>query len=348
MDTSLWWTALRWRSLQNVDFFSDAGLNVELAREPGWATIRDKVVYGELGAAHALAGLCFAVSWGVNVLKRPCVTGFLFNSHGDAITISNRLHEQGVHDAASLSEFIQAKRDRKTLIFGIPHLFSSHHFLLRQWFQPAGINPEKDIELVVLPPSLMVPSMESGQIDGFCVGEPFNSMAVVEKIGVLVKESPDISPMHPKKALMVTQEFSEIRSESHLALIRCLATASELCDTPDGREEVANILTRPEYLGVSRQIIRRSLFETDDWEHSQDFHLFNRFGVNEPSLEKANWIVSNIRSAGLLPDATENSDRTVSEVFRGDLYRKALLDNSAKTTVQKKQPLQPRIDPLLT
>ena len=114
-------------------FFRAEGLNVELVREPGWATIRDKIVCGELHAAHALAGLCFGITIGLRVLARHCITGFLFNANGAAITISNRLKKAGVTDAQSLKRYISTGKNEAKLTFGIPNIVSSHHFLLKMF-----------------------------------------------------------------------------------------------------------------------------------------------------------------------------------------------------------------------
>ncbi len=302
--------------------FESEGLKVELIREPGWASIRDKIVYGELEAAHSLVGLCFGISWGIGVLSRPCVTGFLFNSNGDAITVSSKLADAGVREATELAQYIAdhpKKEDRLTL--GVPHTVSSHHFILRQWLQPAGIRPGIDLDIAVVPPSLMVTCLESGLIDGYCVGEPFNSLAVSRGCGVVVKESADVSPMHPEKALLVTEEFAQQRADEHESMIRALVKASEICDTPAGRERIAEVLSRREYLNMDPSIIRQSLFAGTGSVNSSEFHLFNKQGVNHPTAERASWVVSQMRQAGLI----EGSDRSVSvsSVFREDIFKSA-------------------------
>ena len=113
---------------KELGYFEERGLQVQLVREPGWASVRDKIAYGELDAAHALAVLCFAISWGQGVVARPCLTGLLFNSHGDAVTLASKIIDTGVTDATTLGG--NAQRERRRLRFGIPHLISSLHFLL--------------------------------------------------------------------------------------------------------------------------------------------------------------------------------------------------------------------------
>lgn len=325
---------------QEMGFFEAEGIKVELLREPGWATIRDKIVYGELEAAHALAGLGFAISWGLGVIRRACVTGFLFNSHGDAITVSRELHDRGVVDANTLAAEVRTWTRERPLTFGVPHLFSSHHFLLRHWFRPAGIQPGRDVQIIVLPPSLMSPCLESGYIDGYCVGEPFNTEAVMAETGSVVAESADLSPMHPEKALLVTREFAETRPEEHRALIVALSRAAAVCDTEDGRREVATLLARPEYLHRDSELLQRSLFAGPGSPagavSNEEFHLFSRLDVNRPSSEKASWIVGQLKLAGMLHDADRRSLPSVDDVFREDLYVSATSSVARPTRARRR------------
>lgn len=298
-----------------LGFFQEQGLSVELVREPGWASVRDKMAYGELNAAHALAGLCFAISWGLGVLPKPCLTGFLLNAHGDAITVSTRLAAAGVDDAASLARWIRTTSPARCPAFAIPHPFSSHHFLLRQWLKPVGLLPERDYELVVLPPSQMTDCLDSGYIDGFCVGEPFNTQAVDRGLGMILIASADLVPMHPEKALLVCGEFAETRPDEHRALILALAQACSLCDSANGRKTAAKLLSRRAYLGMDEELLRASL----DSKHPE-FHLFHGTAVNRPSVEKANWLVTQMRLAGMLETIEAQPVPSITEIFRADLY----------------------------
>ncbi|MDF1810885.1 MAG: ABC transporter substrate-binding protein [Verrucomicrobiales bacterium] len=276
-----------------------------------------------MDAAHAPVGFCFSISWGLGVPRCPCQTAFLFNSNGDSITISNELVNSGKSIAKA----------GRMLKFAVPHIYSSHHFLLRQWLNPFGVKAGKDFEIVVLPPSLMAPSLAEGFIDGFCVGEPFGSIAVNQKAGVIMKESADLSPLHPEKALLVTDAFAQEREEQHLKMIAALSKAGKVCDTTEGRKEAAEILSRPEYLNMDSSIIGQSLFPGIDSMKSEDFHLFNR-GVNEPTKDKANWVVNHMKSAGLIPDSIPKNDMKLGNFFRNDTYKKAtsLAENTKKKT----------------
>ena len=314
---------------KEFEIFKKRGLRVELLREPGWATIREKIVYRELEAAHALAGLCFAINWGLGVLRRPCLTGFLFNSHGDAITISRELCRQGATRPEGLKTAIAKWKNDRPPTFAVPHRYSSHLFLLRQWLRPVGIVPGRDLEVVVMPPSLMPGAMRSGFLDGYCVGEPFNSEACIDGCGQIVAESADLAHLHPEKALLVLEEFSELRDGEHIAMIAALAEAAAFCDTVEGREEVAAILARPEYLDQDKALVLRSLLPAnrapDSPISSEEFHIFNRRGVNRPSDEKANWIVAELRRAEELNGVTRDQLGAIDGIFRSDLFDRAVL-----------------------
>ena len=175
----------------------------------------------------------------------------------------------------------------------------------------------------------MAPSLAAGDIDGYCVGEPFNTLAVKQGIGKIVAESANISPMHPEKALVVSAGFQERHPETHVELIRAISEASTICDTPEGREQAVEILSQPHYLGLEPDLLRSSLF-TDDREdngtvHSESFHIFSDPEVNRPSADKANWLVSQMRNAGLIDELDLKSESPLSQIFREDIFKTASL-----------------------
>lgn len=304
--------------------FQQRGLDVELMREPGWASIRDKMAYGELEAVHAPVGLAFALNWGLGVLKHPCSTSYLLNSNGDAITISKQLNETGIVDPDSLANYLKTTRRERPFTFGVPHLFSTHHFLLLQWLRPAGIMANRDVEIVVLPPSLMASSLAQGNIDGYCVGEPFNTMAVREDSGVILAESADLSPMHPEKALVVSEGANAVEHDIHIEMIRAIDEAAALCETHEGRERAAEILSQPHYLGIDTSLIRSSLFADEHGEvSSESFHIFSHPEVNRPTADKANWLVAQMRNAGLIEHVNIKAGPPLSHILREDFFDEA-------------------------
>jgi two-component system, oxyanion-binding sensor len=313
---------------QELGLFKKYGLHVTLTRELGWATIRDKVIHGELDAAHAVAGMPVAATLGLNSVACDCVTALVFNLHGNAITLSADLWERGVRDGKSLRAEIARTRGQKTFTFGVVYSFSSHNYLLRNWLAAAGIQPDRDVRIVVVPPAQMVTNLKAGHLDGFCVGEPWNSLAVRAGEGCVVAVSAELDPLHPEKVLMVRREFAEKREPEHLALIAALLEACAYCDQPENHNEIISVLARPDYVNVAADVLRCGLtgpfsFTKKEARNISDFCIFHRQDANEPSADKAGWVLRNLRTSGLCKDATLLNAALSRKVFRADIFAAA-------------------------
>lgn len=291
-----------------LGLFTRHGLDVTLSRELGWATIRDKIMYRELDAAQAVAGLVFATTLGLGSVPCDCVTGLVLNLHGNAITISRALHNRGVTNAGSLRRVIAEDRDRKTYTFGMVSQYSSHHFLLRQWLASGGIDPTRDVRLVVVPPAQTVTNLQAGHLDGFCVGEPWNTVAVQTRAGICAGISRDLAPLHPEKVLLVRAAFAQHRADEHVALVAALLEACAFCDDPANRAAVAALIAQPQYVNAPVRAVRASLCD------SPDFHIFHAHNANRPTAAKAAWVY--------WPLAGNNAP--VPRLFREDIYEQAL------------------------
>lgn len=224
---------------RELGLFSARGLQVELHREIGWATIRDKVLYGELEAAHAPAGLLFAATSGLGCPQVECVTGFVMNLHGNAITLSQNLWREGVRDGESFRRYLKDCAEPPTL--GVVNLYASHTILLHAWLRANHINPQRDVRIVVVPPAQVFGNLKAGHLDGYCVGEPWSSLAVSTKIGWCAATSVDLAPGHVEKVLMVTADFARRRQIEHLHIIAALAEACRFCDERENREKVVHV-----------------------------------------------------------------------------------------------------------
>jgi ABC-type nitrate/sulfonate/bicarbonate transport system substrate-binding protein len=323
---------------QELGLFEKYGLKVSLSRELGWATVRDKVIYGELDAAHAVVGLPLAATLGLGSVRCECVTALVLNLHGNGITLSNDLRRAGVTDAAGLRAEVIKARGKRTFTFGIVSPVSSHNFLLRSWLAAAGINPDRDVRIVVVPPPQMVANLKSGNLDGFCVGEPWNSVAVQSRAGWCAAVSAELDPGHPEKVLMVRREFAERREPEHLALVAALIDACQFCDDPGNWDSLVTTLARPEYVGAGALALRAGITGHFDFGHGTgrvvpNFTVFHRDGANEPSGDKAAWVMQRMRIAGWSKDAAELTFALSRQVFRADLFEKAL---SLRTTMTDK------------
>lgn len=328
---------------RELGLFEKYGVSVTLSRELGWATIRDKIIYGELDAAHAVVGLPVAATLGVGSVRCDCATALVLNLNGNGITLSNELRRMGITDAAKLRVEIQKLRGERTFTFGIVSPVSTHNFLLRSWLAAAGINPDRDVRIVVVPPPQMVANLKSGNLDGFCAGEPWNSVAVQSRAGWCAAVSAELDPNHPEKVLMVRREFAEQREAEHLALVAALIEACEFCDAPENWDRLISTLARPEYVGASAQALRCGItgefdFGTGIARTIPDFTIFHRRDANEPSSDKAGWVLQRMRCAGLNLEAEQLNFALGRQIFRADLFEKALRLREANPTTHETEP----------
>jgi ABC-type nitrate/sulfonate/bicarbonate transport system substrate-binding protein len=308
-------------------YFAARGIQVELRREIGWATIRDKIIYGDLEAALAPAGLIVAANCGLASAKADCLTGLIINLHGNGITLSRRLWERGIRDGATLRDAIRKRGERPTL--AVVHPYSSHHFLLRKWLTMHGINPSRDINMVVIPPVQVASHLKAGRIDGYCVGEPWNSVAVLARTGWCVSTSAELAPWHPEKVLMVSREFAEETEVAHSALISALVDACKFCEQPENREHVVSLLARPEHVGVPEAALRPGMTQPFDFgngriEPMPDLHTFHRHEANVPTSEKGAWVINSLVSSKIIPDKSVIPPNAIETWFRPDIYHSAL------------------------
>jgi ABC-type nitrate/sulfonate/bicarbonate transport system substrate-binding protein len=307
--------------------FERQGLQVELCREVGWATIRDKVVYGELDAAHAPAPMLWAAQLGLGCGPADVCTGFVFNLHGNAITLSTRLWEAGVRDAATLREEALRRRGENKLTFGIVFGHSMHHVLLRQWLRDAHLDPERDVRIAVVPPAQMFRNLVAGTLDGYCAGEPWNTLSVQQAQGWCPAWSSALAPGHVEKVLLVRHGFAERHAVEHLRLIAALTTAARWCDEPANRPELARLLSAPAYLDLPETVIAPSLlgrFTTRPGvtESVPDFHVFSRGDANAPTADRAATLQNELVTSGIIPRSSLVPSLS-RRLFREDLYREA-------------------------
>ena len=313
---------------QELGLYKKFGVNVELSRELGWATIRDKVIHGELDAAHALAAMPVAATLGLGSVACDCLTALVLNLNGNAITLSNDLWKRGVRDGKTLREEIIRARREKVFTFGAVFPFSSHRHLLRRWFSAHGIDPERDVRIVIVPPPQMVANLKSGNLDGFCVGEPWNSVAVQAHVGWIAATSSELDALHPEKVLMVRSDFAAKRSEEHIALVAALIEACEFCDQPENHERVIATLARPEFVGASVTALRHGINGNLDFGHDTernvgDFCIFHRDHANEPSGDKAAWALELVRASGFCPQPSAINFAFAKKIFRADIFEAA-------------------------
>ncbi|WP_243737297.1 CmpA/NrtA family ABC transporter substrate-binding protein [Halomonas ventosae] len=241
-------------------FFAEQDLEVTLSRENAWSTLRDKVAAGLLDGAHMLAPLPLAMSLGME--RAPCDTlaPATLSHNGNALVLSSRLCEQSgaalgddpAESARALGEWRARHPDAARPRLAMVYPFSCQHFLLREWLALGGLAAGRDVDLIALPPPRMVAALREGQIDGFCVGEPWGSLAEHEGVGRLVASGAQLWPDHPEKVLGVTRSWARRYPATLGALLRALKSASDwLAETPEHRRQARDWLALPPYLDRS-------------------------------------------------------------------------------------------------
>jgi ABC-type nitrate/sulfonate/bicarbonate transport system substrate-binding protein len=240
-------------------FFADEGLDVALERQLGWGSIRDRLTFGQLDAAHALLGMPLFSRLARDWFVEPLVALMNFGSGGNAITLSRRLIDAGVRSSVTLAEYIRNDPRHEVMVFGHVFSCSMHHYLLRDWLASAGIDPDRDVRLRVFPPNQLAGHMARGHVEGFCVGEPWNTLAQQSGAGQIAAITTDIVPGHPEKVLAVTQRWLERNQTLLVPMIRASLRGCAYCEDERNHEELAQLLAAPAYLNTQPEVIRQSL-----------------------------------------------------------------------------------------
>ena len=323
-------------------FTAAEGLDVTLVREVSWSNVRDKLNIGLFDAAHLLAPVAIASSLGLGHIRVPIVAPFNLSLNGNAITVSPALYAAIMAEidgdrfdpmatALALSRVVAARRrsGAEPLTFGMTFPFSTHNYQLRFWMAAGGVDPDEDIRLVVLPPPFMVDSIASGQIDAFCVGAPWNSIAVDRGVGQILHFVSDILVRAAEKVLAIRQGWSEKNPELVAALVRAALRAAEFIEHPENRAEVAAVLARPERIGVDADVIQRTLdgrlkISPDGAiRESSRYLLVGREGASRPDPVQAAWLYAQMVRWGQAAISHE-ALAIAKAVFRADLYDAAL------------------------
>ena len=319
--------------------FAEAeGLAIELVREVSWANVRDKLILGHFDAAHMLAPFAIATSLGLGHIRVPLIAPFALNLNGNAITLSNelvlemiahssRFPDGPVEAAKSLAGVVAKRRasGAEPLALGMVFPFSTHAYLLRHWLRLGGIDPELDVHLVVVPPPYMAESLRSGLLHGFCVGSPWNSLAVDSNVGRIVAFGVEIARRAPEKVLALPEVTVERDPALVLGLIRALRAAARWCEDKGNRTELARLLASPRHLGLPEHIIYDTLegdlrVAPNGLRRAHpDFLQLGRETTNRPDPRHAKWLYAEMVHAGQTPFSNGAFD-AAARVYRPDLY----------------------------
>ncbi|MEO8058070.1 MAG: CmpA/NrtA family ABC transporter substrate-binding protein [Burkholderiales bacterium] len=281
------------------------GVKIIPTKEASWAGVRDKLVSNELDMAHVLYGLVYGVHLGVGGPRKDMAVLMTLNNNGQGLTLSKKLSDKGIVDVAALAKLM--KTERRGFTFAQTFPTGTHAMWLNYWLASAGINPFTDAKVVTVPPPLMVNSMRVGDIDGFCVGAPWNHRAIIDGIGVTAATSQDVWPDHPEKVLGCTADFVKAYPNTARAVIMAVLEASRWIDSsPQNKWEMAQTIAQKAYVNTSVEAIGERLLGHyqngigKTWDDPNHMKFFNDGAVNFPYLSDGMWFLTQHKRWGLI------------------------------------------------
>lgn len=324
---------------QEYGFAEEEGLHLRFQRDVTWATVLDRLLYGQTDAAHMLAPLAIATALGRSRPAQPIAAPFVLGLNGNAITVTNNLAAQlGMHDTlgdprqlgTALQRVARLRlNEGRPLRFGVVHRYSSHNYMLRYWLAGCGIRPDHDVEIITVPPPFTAEALESGEIDGTCVGEPWNSVAVERGVGRIILATSQIWRRGVEKVLAMRESVLDAKREETEGLIRAMRRAGARFIDPAHFEESARILASAHYLDADPAILMRAISDRlllrpgTEPVHFPDFMFQYAEAANFPWASQAQWIYTQmVRWEGQTIDRADAA--RASRVFRPDVYRSAL------------------------
>jgi ABC-type nitrate/sulfonate/bicarbonate transport system substrate-binding protein len=322
-------------------FAETEGIDLVLVRENSWASIRDRLAVGHFDAAHMLAPMPIAFNLGLSPLAVPTIAPMALGLGGNAITVARELWSEMVEfgarpdfDPFSTGRALDAVVSRRAgkhgdpLRFAVVHPHSGHNYELRYWLAACGVDPQRDIEIVIVPPSLMADALASGHIDGYCVGEPWNTAAAIGGTGRIVTTKSKIWRSSPEKVLGVSVAWAQANPEALGSLLRALYRASAWCAETANHGELARLLADPAYIGCPAEWLMPALsgqIATGDGTTVAvgDFFMPQAKAATFPWKSHALWFYSQMVRWGQM-EATADHEAIARETYRPDLYRAAL------------------------
>ena len=322
-----------------LEFGHRHGLTFELVRQPSWAAVRDKLLSGELDAAHALYGLVYGVQLGLGGPQGDMAVLMVLNRNGQAITLSTRL-ARALDETGSLKAAVATLG--RTPVFAQTFPTGTHAMWLYDWLATNGLHPREDIESVVIPPPRMVDALARDTLDGFCAGEPWNALAESTGAGETVAATSELWPNHPEKVLACRRDFVSRYPNTARALVQTMLEACRWVDTTAHRDEISAWLAQPDALGVPRELIVPRLTGREGGRRFAypplpvSFH--DGGAANYPHLAEGRWFIEQYRRWGLLRGtawATAEADGALVEATT-----QTALYLSAASRVEVRSPVE--------
>ena len=319
-----------------MNFDEKYGVKIVPSKEASWAAVRDKLVNGELDAAHVLYGLVYGVHLGIGGPKKDMAVLMNLNNNGQAITLSNQLKDKGATDGAKLKALVD--REKREYTFAQTFPTGTHAMWIYYWLAAQGIHPFNDVKNIVVPPPQMVANMRVGNMDGFCVGEPWNNRAIFDKIGFTVETTQAIWKDHPEKTLGATAEFVQKYPNTARAMTAAVLDASRYIDVMANRKKVAEIIADKSYVNCPVDVIDQRLEGNYDngigrqWKDADYMKFYNDGATNFPYLSDGMWFLTQHKRWGLLKEDPDYL-AVAQKVNQIEIYKQAAA--MTKTPVPK-------------
>jgi nitrate/nitrite transport system substrate-binding protein len=313
------------------------GIKIIPTKEASWASVRDKLVNGELDAAHVLYGLVYGVHMGTGSARKDMAILMTLNTNGQAITLSKKLADKGAVDGASVAKLIATEKREYTFAQTFPT--GTHAMWLYYWLAAHDINPMKDVKIITVPPPQMVANMRIGNMDGYCVGEPWGHRAIADGIGITGITTQDIWKDHPEKVLGCTDEFTKKYPNTCRAMTAAIIDAGRWIDSSlSNRMKMAEVVSNTAYVNTSVDVINQRILGRyqnglgKTWDDPNHMKFYNDGAVNFPYLSDGMWFLTQHRRWGLLKQDPDYL-AVAKQINRIDIYKQAA--TAAKANVPK-------------
>ena len=310
-----------------MGFDKKYGIKIIPTKEASWASVRDKLVNGELDAAHVLYGLIYGVQMGVGGAKKDMSVLMNLNNNGQAITLASKLKDLGVTDGASLKKLLSSKPGEYTFAQTFPT--GTHAMWLYYWLAAHDINPMKDVKVITVPPPQMVANMRVGNMDGYCVGEPWNNRAIIDKIGFTAATTQDIWVDHPEKVLGTSADWVAKNPNTARAMTAAILEAGRWIDASiANRRKTAETIAQKSYVNTDMDVILERMLGRysnglgKSWDDPNSMKFYNDGAANYPYLSDGMWFMTQHRRWGLLKDDPDYL-AVAKKVNRIDIYKDA-------------------------
>jgi nitrate/nitrite transport system substrate-binding protein len=310
--------------------FKKYGINSTVAKQASWAAVRDALSNGDIQGTHMLIGMPIASTMGLlGSPKKPMVIPWLLNRNGQSISLKAELKGKVAADPRAMKPLaMEAKAKGAPMTFAMTFPPGTHAMWMRYWLGAGGINPDKDVALIVVPPAQMVANMKVGKMDGFCVGEPWNARIIADGIGYTALNTQDIWKDHPEKVCAFTAEFADKNPKTVKAVLKALNEASVWLDDLKNRAEQAEIVSRATYINCPKDLILGRMlgkYDFGDGRKKQDpsYMIFSSRNCNYPQPKYAVWWLTQFKRWGMIPGAADYKT-VVSQVMRPDIYEEAM------------------------